>query len=116
MRRARPIWQGWIEGKKVPGYREEDGVSPDSQTETFAAFKLFVDNWRWQDVPFYLRTGKRLARQASEIAIQFRAVPHQSFPPEATLDWQPSRLVIRSSPKKASCWAFRPSSPGRRCI
>ena len=54
-------------GKKVPGYREEDGVAPDSQTETFAALKLFIDNWRWQDVPFYLRTGKRLTRQASEI-------------------------------------------------
>ena len=71
---------GWVGGKKVPGYRQEDGVSPDSQTETFVALKLFLDNWRWQDVPFYLRTGKRLARQASEITIQFRSVPHQSFP------------------------------------
>jgi hypothetical protein len=49
--------RGWVDGKKVPGYREEDGVSPDSQTETFVAFRLFVDNWRWQGVPFYLRTG-----------------------------------------------------------
>ena len=56
----------------MPGYREEDGVSPDSQTETFVALRLFIDNWRWQGVPFYLRTGKRLTRQASEIAIQFR--------------------------------------------
>ena len=71
---------GNSDGKKVPGYREEEGVAPDSQTETFAALKLFVDNWRWQDVPFYLRTGKRLPRQASEISIQFRAVPHRSFP------------------------------------
>ena len=68
---------GTAAGKKVPGYREEDGVARDSQTETFVALKLFVDNWRWQDVPFYLRTGKRLPRQASEISIQFRAVPHR---------------------------------------
>ncbi len=72
-------------GKKVRGYREEDDVAPDSQTETFVALKLFIDNWRWQDVPFYLRTGKRLPQQASEISIQFRAVPHHSFPPEASL-------------------------------
>ena len=69
--------------KRVRGYRQEDGVSSHSKTETFAALKLFIDNWRWQGVPFYLRTGKRLPRQISEIAIQFRAVPHQSFPPEA---------------------------------
>ena len=56
-------------------------VSSHSKTETFAALKLFIDNWRWQGVPFYLRTGKRLPQQVSEIAIQFRAVPHQSFPP-----------------------------------
>ena len=68
---------GNVAGKKVPGYREEEGVAPDSQTETFAALKLFLDNWRWQDVPFYLRTGKRLPQQSSEISIQFRAVPHQ---------------------------------------
>ena len=55
------------------GYRDEDGVAPDSTTETFAALKLFVDNWRWQDVPFYLRTGKRLPRFVSEISIRFRA-------------------------------------------
>src|SRR5580658_6363581 len=89
---------GWVGGKKVPGYREEDGVSPDSQTETFVALKLFLDNWRWQDVPFYLRTGKRLTRQASEIAIQFRAIPHQSFPVESTVDWQTSRLVMSIQP------------------
>ena len=64
---------GWMQGKHVPAYRAEPGVAPDSPTETFAALKLFVDNWRWQDVPFYLRTGKRLPRQVSEIAIQFRA-------------------------------------------
>jgi glucose-6-phosphate 1-dehydrogenase len=106
--------QGWVGGKKVPGYREEDGVSPDSQTETFVALKLFLDNWRWQDVPFYLRTGKRLARQASEIAIQFRSVPHQSFPPEATLDWQPSRLTMSIQPDEGIVLRFQAKHPGSK--
>jgi glucose-6-phosphate 1-dehydrogenase len=104
--------QGWVSGKKVPGYREEDGISPDSQTETFVALRLFLDNWRWQDVPFYLRTGKRLARQASEIAIQFRGVPHQSFPPEASLDWQPSRLIMSIHPDEGIVLRFQAKHPG----
>jgi glucose-6-phosphate 1-dehydrogenase len=99
-------------GEKVKGYREEDGVAPDSQTETFAALKLFLDNWRWQGVPFYLRTGKRLPRQVSEISIQFRAVPHQSFPPEASLGWQPSRLVMSIQPDEGSVLGFQAKYPG----
>jgi glucose-6-phosphate 1-dehydrogenase len=104
--------QGWIGGKKVPAYRKEDGVSPDSQTETFVALALFIDNWRWQGVPFYLRTGKRLTRQASEIAIQFRSVPHQSFPSEASLGWQPSRLVISIQPEEGIVLGFQAKYPG----
>jgi glucose-6-phosphate 1-dehydrogenase len=104
--------KGWIGGKEVDGYREEGGVQPDSQTETFVALKLFLDNWRWQDVPFYLRTGKRLTRQVSEVAIQFRAVPHQSFPPEATLDWQPSRLVMSIHPDEGIVLRFQAKHPG----
>jgi glucose-6-phosphate 1-dehydrogenase len=103
---------GWIGGKKVPGYREADGVALDSQTETFVALRLFIDNWRWQGVPFYLRTGKRLARQASEITIQFRSVPHQSFPPEASLGWQPSRLVISIQPEEGIVLGFQAKYPG----
>jgi glucose-6-phosphate 1-dehydrogenase len=103
---------GRIAGRKVPGYREEDSVAPDSQTETFAALKLFVDNWRWQDVPFYLRTGKRLPQQASEITIQFRAVPHRSFPPEASLGWQPSRIVISIQPEEGIVLGFQAKYPG----
>jgi glucose-6-phosphate 1-dehydrogenase len=99
-------------GKKVPGYRTESGVSPDSQTETFVALKLFIDNWRWQDVPFYLRTGKRLPQQASEISIQFRAVPHQSFPPEASLGWQPSRLILAVQPLEGIVLGFQAKYPG----
>jgi len=100
--------------KKAPGYREEDGVARDSQTETFAALKLFIDNWRWQDVPFYLRTGKCLPRQASEISIQFRAVPHQSFPPEASLGWQPSRLILCIQPEEGIVLGFQAKYPGAR--
>jgi glucose-6-phosphate 1-dehydrogenase len=104
--------KGWIGGKEVCAYREEDGVSPDSQAETFVALKLFVDNWRWQDVPFYLRTGKRLTRQVSEVAIQFRAVPHQSFPPESGCDWQPSRLVMSIHPDEGIVLRFQAKHPG----
>ncbi len=105
---------GWETGKKVPGYREEHGVSPDSQTETFVALKLFVDNWRWQGVPFYLRTGKRLKQQASEIMIQFRGVPHQSFPVESTLDWQSSRLVMCIQPNEGIVLRFQAKHPGSK--
>ena len=106
--------QGWIDGKQVPGYREEDRVSPNSQTETFVALKLFLDNWRWQGVPFYLRTGKRLARQDSEIAIQFKGVPHQAFPSEASLDWQPSRLIMAIQPDEGIVLRFQAKHPGSR--
>jgi glucose-6-phosphate 1-dehydrogenase len=104
--------KGWIDGEQVPGYREEQGVSPDSETETFVALRLFIDNWRWQDVPFYLRTGKRLTRQASEISIQFRSVPHQSFPSEASLGWHPSRLVISIQPEEGIVLGFQAKYPG----
>ena len=107
---------GWIDGKKARAYRDEPGVPPDSQTETFAALRLFVDNWRWQDVPFYLRTGKRLPRQVSEIAIQFRAVPHKSFPTEATLDCQPSRLVMSIQPDEGIVLRFQAKHPGPKMV
>jgi glucose-6-phosphate 1-dehydrogenase len=97
---------------KVPGYREEDGVAADSATETYAALKLYIDNWRWQGVPFYLRTGKRLSKQVSEISIQFRPVPHQSFPAEASLNWQPSRLVISIQPDEGIVLEFQAKYPG----
>jgi len=107
---------GWIDGKKVPGYRQEEGVSPDSQTETFVALRLFVDNWRWQGVPFYLRTGKRLTRQASEITIQFRAVPHQAFPAECSLDWQSSRLVMSIQPDEGIVLRYQAKQPGPKML
>jgi len=108
--------KGSIDGKKVCGYRKESGVSPHSVTETFVALKLFVDNWRWQDVPFYLRTGKRLPRQASEVTIQFRAVPHKSFPAEATIDWQSSSLIMSIQPDEGIVLRFQAKQPGTKLL
>jgi glucose-6-phosphate 1-dehydrogenase len=104
--------RGKLHGKQVPGYRREDGVSRHSTTETFAALKLFVDNWRWQGVPFYLRTGKSLARQLSEVAIQFRSVPHESFPPESDRVWSPSRLILSIQPEEGIEMGFQAKYPG----
>jgi len=103
---------GSMENKKVPAYKSEPSVAKDSSTETFAAIKLFVDNWRWQDVPFYLRTGKRLKTKASEVAIQFRPVPHQSFPKAATLTWQPNILIIQIQPEEGIRLSFQAKQPG----
>jgi glucose-6-phosphate 1-dehydrogenase len=103
---------GWLEGERLSGYRAEPDVRPDSPTATFAALKLFVDNWRWQDVPFYLRTGKRLPTKLSQVVIQFRPVPHRSFPPTATLDWQPNRLEIDIQPREGICLEFQAKQPG----
>ncbi len=89
---------GWIDGEPVPAYRSEPGVSPTSATETYAALRLNIDNWRWQDVPFYLRTGKRLPSQLSEVSVVFRPVPHRAFPTTCLQDWQPNRMVIRIQP------------------
>jgi glucose-6-phosphate 1-dehydrogenase len=103
---------GWIEGKHVQAYRKEDNVAEDSFTETFAALRLFVDNWRWQDVPFYLRTGKRMPTKVSEVSIQFRTVPHQTFPPTALLDWHPNRLIIAIQPEEGIFLRFQSKYPG----
>jgi len=104
--------QGWMDGQKVPAYRSEPGVANHSSAETFAAIKLFVDNWRWQDVPFYLRTGKRLQRRASNVTIQFRPVPHQSFPTTAALAWQPNFLIIDIQPQEGILLRFQAKKPG----
>jgi glucose-6-phosphate 1-dehydrogenase len=105
--------QGWLKGKHIPGYREEPGVSPDSLTETYAAVKLFVDNWRWQDVPFYLRTGKCLPKKFSEVSIQFRPVPHQTFPYAGMMDWRPNRLLIAIQPDEGILLRFEVKEPGQ---
>ncbi len=107
---------GRLEGQVVPGYREEEGVEADSGTETFAALRLFIDNWRWQGVPFYLRTGKRLPAKVSQVSILFRPPPHQSFPASAVENWQPNRLVIRIQPEEGITLRIQAKQPGTRML
>lgn len=108
--------RGEIDAQNVCGYREEEKVASDSNTETFVAMKLFIDNWRWHDVPFYLLTGKRMPRQVSEIIIQFRAVPHRSFPVESTMDWQSSRIIITIQPDEGITLRLQAKQPGPKIL
>ncbi len=94
------------------GYRDEEDVAADSTTETFAALKLFIDNWRWQDVPFYLRTGKCLPEKSSKVTILFRPVPHRAFPETAVPHWQPNQLVIHIQPDEGIDIRFQAKYPG----
>jgi glucose-6-phosphate 1-dehydrogenase len=103
---------GWIAGELMPAYRDESGIAPDSTTETYVALKLFVDNWRWQDVPFYLRTGKRLRASVSEISIRFRPVPHRAFPATASEDARPVSLILRLQPDEGIRLRFYAKEPG----
>ena len=102
---------GWLKGKAIPGYREEEGVSPVSTTPTYVALKLMVDNWRWQGVPFYLRTGKRLPKKVTEIAIQFREVPHLIFQSAAS-QVNKNVLVMRIQPNEGISMRFGVKVPG----
>ena len=104
--------KGWIQGKKVIAYRQEPDVSKNSPIETFAAVKLYIDNWRWQGVPFYLRTGKRMNETTSIITIQFSPVPHQSFPAGVTDNWQPNRLILNIQPHMGIRMSFLAKRPG----
>jgi glucose-6-phosphate 1-dehydrogenase len=104
---------GYVEGKEVPGYREEDGVAPDSMTETYVAAKLFVDNWRWADTPFYVRTGKRLARRETTIAIQFQRAPHPPFEETATEELRPNLLLVHVQPDEGVSLAIAAKVPGQ---
>jgi glucose-6-phosphate 1-dehydrogenase len=103
---------GEVGGKRVPGYREEPGVSPTSQTETFAALKLLVENWRWAGVPFYLRSGKRLAQRDTHISIQFRRPPLLLFEEAGVEQIEPNRLDILVQPDEAICISMRAKRPG----
>ncbi len=105
---------GTIDGKDVPAYRDEEGVAPDSTTETFVAARLFVDNWRWKDVPFYLRTGKRLARKTTEIAITFKQVPHSLFGSVGLDDMPPNVLVFTIQPQEGISLHFQAKRPGSK--
>ncbi len=102
---------GWMKGKAVPGYREEEGASADSTTPTYAALKLNIDNWRWKGVPFYLRTGKRMPKKVSEIAIQFKEVPLLMFP-SAAKQANPNVLALRIQPNEGVSMRFEVKTPG----
>jgi glucose-6-phosphate 1-dehydrogenase len=102
---------GWVGGERVPAYRSEAKVSSASTTETYAALKLYIDNWRWADVPFYLRSGKRLAKQVSEITIQFRRAPHLLFRGATSDSIEPNLLSVRIQPNEGISLKFSAKLP-----
>jgi len=105
---------GTIDGRAVVGYRQEPGVDADSRTETYVAARLFVDNWRWQGVPFYIRTGKRLAHKDTEIAITFRKVPHSVFISAGLGDLPANVLVLQIQPAEGISLSFQAKRPGSK--
>jgi glucose-6-phosphate 1-dehydrogenase len=107
---------GWMEGKKMKAYREEKNVAPDSNVETFAAVKFFVDNWRWKDVPFYVRTGKALSSKSTLITVRFKPAPQYAFPPEAGETWRPNRMTISIQPQMDIRLRFQAKQPGPQMI
>jgi glucose-6-phosphate 1-dehydrogenase len=104
--------EGRIDDEHLPAYRAEPGVAPDSNTETFAGLKLRIDNWRWADVPFYLRTGKRLAKRTTEIAIQFKRAPFQLFRDTPVENLETNRLVLYIQPEEGLSLRFGAKIPG----
>jgi glucose-6-phosphate 1-dehydrogenase len=104
--------RGSVEGRPVPAYREEPGVAPDSRTETYAALKLHIDNWRWEGVPFYLRSGKRLAQRITVIAIQFKRPPLLLFKDWGAERLQPNTLIMRIQPDEGISLRFEVKAPG----
>jgi glucose-6-phosphate 1-dehydrogenase len=105
---------GWVAGEEVPAYRSEPGVNPASTTETFVALKLQLDSWRWAGVPFYIRTGKRLPKRTTEIAIQFRRPPLQIFKRVTAASVAPNLLIINVQPDEGISVRFEAKLPGTR--
>ena len=103
---------GSVDGELRPGYRQETKVKPDSNVETYAALKLFIDNWRWSGVPFYLRTGKNLPASASEVRIQFRPTPHVLFAAQCGSRLDPNSLTLRLQPNEGITLRFNGKVPG----
>ena len=103
-------------GEDVPGYTEEEGVAEGSRTETFAALRLEVDNWRWAGVPFYVRTGKRLARKITEIAVTLKPVPHLAFSQDGSLGVRPNQLVLTVQPNEGVSLQLGAKIPGTRMV
>jgi glucose-6-phosphate 1-dehydrogenase len=104
--------EGLVDGQRVPAYRAEEGVPPDSRTETFVAMKLLIDNWRWADVPFYLRTGKRLPARNTHIVIQFRRAPFVLFRDTPVENLMPNQLVLHIQPEEGISLRFAAKVPG----
>jgi glucose-6-phosphate 1-dehydrogenase len=104
--------EGEINGERLPAYRAEPGVPPDSKTETFVALKILIDNWRWANVPFYLRTGKRLAKRHSEVSIQFKCAPFVLFRDTPVCSLKPNQLVIHIAPDEGISLRFGAKIPG----
>ena len=105
---------GMAEGKEAVGYVEEEGVPEDSRTETYVALRLEVDNWRWAGVPIYLRTGKRLARKITEIAVTLKPVPHLAFAAEGSVGVQPNQLILTVQPNEGVSLSLSAKIPGTR--
>ena len=104
---------GWVAGAEVPGYRQEPEVSAESPTETFVALKLYIDNWRWAEVPFYLRTGKRLPKRSSEVTIHFKRAPHLMFREMVDASSiEPNILAMRIQPNEGISLKFEAKVPG----
>jgi glucose-6-phosphate 1-dehydrogenase len=98
----------------VPGYLDEDGVPEDSSTETFGAVRLYIQNWRWAGVPFYLRTGKRLARKATEIAIAVKPAPHIAFRAKGSTGVRPNHLILTVQPNDGATLSLAAKITGTR--
>lgn len=106
--------KGSVSGKEVVAYQQEKGVIPGSQTPTYAALKVYIDNWRWNGVPFYLRSGKRLSNKKAEISIHYKAVPHLMFSRSLQEEIEPNTLVMRIQPDEGIDITFQAKSPGTR--
>jgi glucose-6-phosphate 1-dehydrogenase len=104
---------GSVAGKEVPGYRQESDVNPESNTETYAALKLYFDNWRWADVPFYIRSAKRMPKRVTEIAIQFKQAPLQLFSNIADQQFEPNVLIVRIQPDEGITLRIGAKIPGQ---
>jgi glucose-6-phosphate 1-dehydrogenase len=103
---------GWVNGVEAPGYRSEHDVAPDSETDTYMAVRLNVENWRWAGTPFYLRTGKRLPKRATEVVVQFKAAPHLPFGEAAKDGLEPNAIIMRIQPDEGITLKFGAKVPG----
>jgi glucose-6-phosphate 1-dehydrogenase len=107
---------GWLKGKQVQAYRQEKSVNPQSPVETFVAAKFYIDNWRWRNVPFYVRTGKYMHEKTTLITIHFKEAPQYAFPAEAADTWRPNRLTFSIQPETSIRIRFQAKRPGPSMI